>query len=87
MDGSEVIDGGSVQTVEQLVYQNRLVSLDASADSDYVAYCVKEFNQSTKASAINVFAHSCSDMRSVRMTNLDVGAAYGAAVVSGIAGA
>lgn len=86
MDNSEVIDGNKVQTVEQLVYQNRLVSLDAPHNCEYVTYCVKEFNQSTKTSAINVFAHFISNMRTIRMTSNQVGASYAAVVVSDISG-
>lgn len=47
---------------------------------------MKEFNQKTRTSGINVFAHSCSSMRSVRMTNNESGASSAAAVVSGVTG-
>jgi dipeptidyl aminopeptidase/acylaminoacyl peptidase len=86
MDTSKVIEGNKPQTVEQLVYQNRLVSLDASPNNEHVAYCVKEFNQSTKSSAVNVFTHSAGTMRSVRMTGNTTGASVSAAIVSDIVG-
>lgn len=84
---SEVIDGNKVQSLEQLVYQDRIVSVDASWDCGHVTYCVKEFNQSTKTAAINVFSHAVESMSTTRMTNNEAGASMGAVCVSGIAGA
>lgn len=62
------------------------MSLHAHLDSDVIAYCVKEFDQSTRSSAINVFAHSIANMRSTRLTNNHEGASHGAVVVSGVNG-
>ena len=85
MDSSEIIDGNKLQDLEQLVYQDRLVEVHAG--HSYVAYCVKEFNQSTKTNAINVFVHSANTMRTTRMTNNTSGASHSAVIVAGIVGA